>query len=147
MKRHIFPTLLLGSGLLGAVVSLVHPFGAVKAQHAGEPLLEGAIINPIVMATIERSCQNCHSQKTEWPWYSYVAPASWMVEHDVRQARSHMDLSLWNDYDARKQTILAELGAVVLNRKMPLPQYTWLHPDAKLSDAASIGFSRSRYLA
>jgi heme-binding protein len=136
MKRHMVSTLLLGSGLLGAAASLTHPFGAVKAQHTGKPLLEGAVVSPIVMATIQRSCGNCHSEKTEWPWYSYVAPASWMVERDVRQARSHMDLSLWNNYDdARKQEILAELAAVVRNRKMPLPRYTLLHTDAKLSDA------------
>ena len=136
MKKHFVRKLLFGSGLLGVAASLVHPFGTVKIQPAGKPLFEGEPVDPVVMATIQRSCRNCHSDKTEWPWYSYVAPMSWMVEHDVRRGRSHLDLSRWNEYDnARKQAILAQLAAVVRNRKMPLPQYTLLHPEAKLSDA------------
>src|SRR5438067_2191860 len=93
MKKHFVRKLLFRSGLLGVAASLVHPFGTVKTQPAGRPLFESALVDPVVLATIQRSCQNCHSDKTEWPWYSYVAPMSWMVEHDVRLGRSHVDLS------------------------------------------------------
>jgi hypothetical protein len=83
---------------------------------------------------MERSCQNCHSEKTDWPWYSYVAPVSWLVESDVHRARSHMNLSGWDQYSLEgKQDHLAELAAAVRSRQMPPPRYTLMHRNAKLS--------------
>jgi hypothetical protein len=46
-----------------------------------------------------RSCMDCHSNKTAWPWYSYVAPVSWLVESDVRRGKDRMNLSDWERYD------------------------------------------------
>ena len=84
----------------------------------------------------KRSCQNCHSEKTEWPWYSYVAPMSWMIENDVQRGRSHMNLSRWNGYNPeQQQEILSKMSVLVRNRAMPLPRYLLLHPGSKLSDA------------
>ena len=115
---------------------LVHPFGAIKAQRSDKTLLLDSSFDPQVLKTIERSCQNCHSEKTEWPWYSYVAPLSWMIENDVKQARSHMNLSRWNGYNAeQQQEILSKMSVLVRNRAMPLPRYLLLHPESKLSDA------------
>jgi hypothetical protein len=115
---------------------LVHPNGAVKATKSANPLLAGSDIDPINLGVIERSCQNCHSEKTEWPWYSHIAPMSWLVEKDVIQAREHMNLSHWDQYSVRqKQEILARVGAVIRSRHMPPGRYTMIHPDAKLSDA------------
>jgi hypothetical protein len=73
---------------------LVHPFGPVKAAKSAHPLLAGTDIDPAIFRVLERSCQNCHSEKTEWPWYSYIAPMSWLVEGDVSQARSHVNLPI-----------------------------------------------------
>jgi hypothetical protein len=125
-----------GTGLLGLASVFVHPFGAVKAHASNTPLLAGAPVDPSVVRIIERSCQNCHSERTEWPWYSYVAPMSWLVENDVWQGRSHMNLSHWDEYNLEKQQeILTKLSAMVRSRQMPLPRYLQLHPSAKLSDA------------
>jgi hypothetical protein len=61
---------------------------------------------------------------------------SWLIENDVRNGRSHMNLSHWDEYTLEKQQeILTELSAVVRSRRMPLPRYLQLHPGAKLSDA------------
>ena len=67
------------TALLG-LASFVHPFGAVKPRSSNAPLLAGASLDPAVVRIIERSCQNCHSERTDWPWYSYVAPMSWLIE-------------------------------------------------------------------
>jgi hypothetical protein len=86
------------------------------------------------MDIVSRSCQNCHSEKTAWPLYSYVAPMSWMIEKDVHDARSHMNLSRWRDYDAdQRQQILSEIGSLVRNHGMPPQRYLLLHPEAQLS--------------
>ena len=136
LKKSLPAILIIGASLLGLVSLLAHPFGAAKIPASSKPLLAGAPVDPGVMQIVERSCQSCHSEKTEWPWYSYVAPMSWLIEKDVNQARSHMNLSHWDEYTMEKQQeILAELSAVVRNRQMPLPRYTRLHPEARLSDS------------
>lgn len=112
----------------------VHPFGKVKTGAAKKMLLQGTQVETPVMNTLERSCSNCHSDQTFWPWYSYVAPASWLVEKDVHDGREHFNMSLWNEYTDRDRIrILTEISVMVRNHEMPLPRYTLLHPDAKLT--------------
>ena len=136
MKKRFGSIVLLGFTLLTASSVLVHPFGAIKAQGSSKPLLLDATFDPQIEKIVERSCQNCHSDRTEWPWFSYLAPISWMIENDVQRGRSHMNLSHWNGYSPEKQQkILAEMSMLVRNRAMPLPRYLLLHPEAKLSDA------------
>ena len=66
---------------------------------------------------------------------------SWMVEKDVRDARSHMNLSRWNDYDSEHRIqILAEIGSLVRNHQMPPQRYLLLHPEARLSDTETDQF-------
>ena len=136
LKKSLPVILIIGVSLLGLASLFAHPFGAAKIPASSKPLLAGAPVDPAVMQIVERSCQSCHSEKTDWPWYSYVAPMSWLIEKDVNQARSHMNLSHWDEYTIEKQQeILAELSSVVRNKQMPLPRYTMLHPEAKLSDS------------
>jgi hypothetical protein len=140
LKKRLRLLMLSGAGLLGVSSVLVHPFGGIKAQRSDKPLLLDSTFDPQVVRTLEKSCQNCHSEKTEWPWYSYVAPMSWMIENDVQMGRSHMNLSHWNGYNPeQQQEILSKMSVLVKNRAMPLPRYLLLHPEAKLSDA-EIGY-------
>jgi hypothetical protein len=91
--------------------------------------------NP-VRAVLERSCYDCHSHATRWPWYSWVAPASWLVARDVREAREHLNLSTWGRYDREQRAEHREQIAEVLEEgEMPPWFYLPLHPDARLSDA------------
>jgi hypothetical protein len=135
LKRQL--RLFVLSGALVAIpAAFVHPFGALKAQRSDRPLLLDASFDPLVVRILERSCQNCHSERTAWPWYSYVPPMSWMIESDVARGRGHMNLSRWNGYPPeRQQEILSEMSNLVRNRVMPLPRYLLLHPEARLSDA------------
>ena len=136
LKKSLPALLIIGASLLGFVSLLAHPFGEAKVPVSSNPLLAGAPVDPGVVQILERSCQSCHSEKTDWPWYSYVAPMSWLIEKDVDQGRSHMNLSHWNEYSIeQQQEILAKLSAVVRNRQMPLPRYTMLHPEARLSNS------------
>src|SRR4051794_5211726 len=121
------------AGLLGVAAGFVHPFGPIKARHSNEPLFAGAEATLEVSRVFGRACQNCHSERTGWPWYSYVPPLSWLIENDVYQARNHMNFSRWRDYTLDQQVeILTKLGAEVRGHQMPLPRYVFLHPEAKL---------------
>ena len=105
------------------------------AKNAPEAILAGTRIDPTVLKIIRTSCQNCHSANTQWPWYSHLAPLSWMLERDVHEARTQMDLSRWDDYDPReKMRLLATIGSVVRNHIMPPRRYTAIHAEAKLTE-------------
>ncbi len=87
-----------------------------------------------VKAVFERSCKNCHSDETAWPWYGYVAPVSWVLAHDVHQARKMMNLSEWGSYSAkRKEDRLEEICEQVTNGDMPDRKYAIFHRSARLT--------------
>ena len=92
-------------------------------------------LDPKIAAILDRSCNDCHSNKTRWPWYSNVAPVSWFVIDHVNEARRDLNFSEWGKYssdDRRGQ--LGQLCELVTEGWMPLSSYTPLHPNAKLSD-------------
>jgi len=114
----------------------VHPFGPVRQQRS-TALLPGVQWDDARALTLfERACQNCHSQRTEWPLYSYLPLVSWALEKDVAEARQHMDLSRWDRYSIEeKRDLLTRIGAEIRNHQMPLSRYLLLHPEARLSEA------------
>ena len=123
--------------ILAAAVIVTSAFTLPRSSaDSTAPLLAGARVDPIVMATIERSCRDCHSDATRYPWYSYVAPVSFLIQRDVRRGRARMNLSQWGQYSLiRRERYLSEIANQVKDRDMPLPIYTWMHRSAKLSDA------------
>jgi hypothetical protein len=89
-----------------------------------------------VMQVIEHSCYDCHSNFTHWPWYSNIAPVSWLVANDVSEGRDHMNFSEWDKNNITDHiSFLDDICKEVKKGDMPLGKYTILHPDAKLSDA------------
>jgi len=129
---------LIAAGIAAVVAvggSLIHPFGMPGVPGSDHAILREAQIDPGTLAMFQRACQNCHSQNTEWPWYSHVAPISWFLARDVQQARLHMNLSRWQDYAMEDRVrLLSEIGSAVRNGAMPLPRYLMLHPEARLTD-------------
>ena len=117
----------------------VHPLPHQASDRAGAPLLQGANVPPSVTDVFAHACVNCHSEKTRWPWYSRVAPVSWLVESDVKHAREHLNLSRWNGLEAADQRLLlTAIATVIENREMPPHKYLVLHPEAKLSAEDSV---------
>lgn len=84
-----------------------------------------------VKAIFQKSCYDCHSNETEWPWYSYVAPVSWLVSHDVKEGREHLNFSEW-DQHADDPELREEIFEEIDEGEMPMSIYLVLHPDAKL---------------
>ena len=93
-------------------------------------------MTPEVAAIFNRSCVDCHSNKTVWPWYSHVAPVSWLLAGDVSSGRRMMNLSEWGRLDQdRQDKKLRQICDEVTDGAMPLWFYTPLHPSSKLSPA------------
>ncbi len=92
-----------------------------------------------VKEILDRSCRDCHSHATEWPWYSYIAPASWLVARDVHKARGIMNFSEWSEEAGMKLEkavgLLMASCAGVQERRMPKPEYVLLHSRAQLSES------------
>jgi Haem-binding domain len=79
----------------------------------GKPLFQGAQIDGQTRALFQRACQNCHSENVQWPWYSRIPPASWMVRQDVDDARGHVNFSNWNSYGPDEQEdLLTRISSV-----------------------------------
>ena len=90
------------------------------------------VIDPQVGAILDRSCQDCHSSRTIWPWYSHVAPVSWVVSKHVSDGREIFDFSDWANqpHDEGERMLICD---AVSDGRMPLPGYTLIHRNAKLS--------------
>ena len=95
-----------------------------------------AAVNPpaAVAASLRAACYDCHSHETQWPLYSRITPASWLVISDVNEGRRHLDLSEWPDDPARAAKKLDRINEEVDYRNMPPKKYTLLHPDARLTE-------------
>ena len=86
-----------------------------------------------VRRILRNACYDCHSHETRWPWYSRVAPISWLVAHDVSQAREQLNFSAWNRYDERdRRKKLEEAWEEVEEGEMPLWYYVPFHAEARL---------------
>ena len=83
---------------------------------------------------LERSCYDCHSNQTRWPWYASVAPVSWLVARDVDRGRHELNFSAWDGYSTVKKAKRArEVVKMVEKREMPLWLYLGLHPRARVT--------------
>jgi len=91
-------------------------------------------VDRAVASVFQRSCNDCHSHRTVWPWYSRVAPVSWLVVSDVNQGRKVLNLSEWAGYRTEEQQKqLSEICKEVSEGEMPGVSYTLMHRHAKLS--------------
>lgn len=118
----------LAAGAIALLAQLV-PYGR---DHSNPPEVTAARwSDPGAEQIFRDSCGDCHSNSTEWRWYASVAPASWLVQHDVDGGREHLNLSRWD----LPQPDLGEVSGAIRSGEMPPLQYTLAHPSARLDDA------------
>jgi len=122
--------------VLLVVAQVVRPDMTLPNSDPAHSIERAVPVSPEVDAILKRSCYDCHSSKTRWPWYAKVAPSSWLLARDVREARKELSFSEFATYTPRKQyRKLEEACDQVKEGDMPLWFYLPLHPAAKLSDA------------
>jgi len=122
-------------GLVGLAVTMgllvliqAVPYGR---NHANPPTRnEPTWDSPRTRQLAVRACYDCHSNETNWPWYSNVAPVSWLVQKDVEQGREEVNFSEWG----RRRQEAEDAAETLIDSEMPPFGYTWLHPTARLSD-------------
>lgn len=115
-------------------IQFVRPARTNPPVDASQTIQAHTQMTPQVAAILERSCRDCHSNKTVWPWYTNVAPVSWFVINHVNDARRIMNLSEWGRLEQhRQEKKLLQICDEVSDGAMPLSSYTPLHPGSKLS--------------
>jgi hypothetical protein len=89
-----------------------------------------------LVGVLDRSCNACHSNSTVWPWYTEIAPVSWIAVNGVERARQSVNFSEWGRYSRaqRRQLLQASCVAATTGR-MPGDFFTSLEPRARLSAA------------
>ncbi len=118
------------------LIQLYRPERFTTAEVTENHITKKLNVPPDVEKILKRSCFDCHSNHTVWPWYSNVAPMSWLVVDDVKSGRSKMNFSEWGKMSVSKQEIkLDKICEEITEGEMPLKQYLMIHKDAELSQA------------
>lgn len=122
------------------IVAVAIQFIPYGKDHSNPPVVaEPQWDSPKTKALFIRACADCHSHETKWPWYSNIAPISWLTQYDVKEGREHFNVSMWgvqkkNDGDEAKEEF--EEG------EMPPWFYMIAHPEAKLSESEAKVFMK-----
>jgi len=127
--------LLISLVCLFILIQLKRPARTNPAVDESQTIEAHTQMPPQVKDILDRSCRDCHSNKTEWPWYTNVAPLSWWITDHVNQGRKQLNLSEWGKLDKdRQDKKLRQICDEVEDGAMPLPSYLPMHPKAKLSE-------------
>jgi hypothetical protein len=128
MKKKVIIWTVAAIVLFGLLIQLI----PLPGRGNNPPVLsEPKWDNPQSAALVKRACYDCHSNQTVWPWYSYVAPVSWLVYHDTMEGRSNLNFSEWNSPQLRS----GEMIQAIQSGKMPPAVYLPMHPSAQLTSA------------
>ena len=115
--------------LLSAVAIQFIPYGK---DHTNPPVMsEVQWDSPRTQELFNRACADCHSNETKYPWYSKIAPVSWLIAHDIEEGREKMNVSMIGVQPKNK---LKDAADEVKEGEMPIPPYLIAHPEARLSD-------------
>jgi hypothetical protein len=97
-------------------------------------IIFSSLVNEEILGIIKISCFDCHSNQTHFPWYSKLAPSSWLLAGHIEKGRNQLNFSAWESYNKRKKIgMLEAINEVVTSGEMPLKSYTLIHRDARLS--------------
>ena len=107
----------------------------VTCSRTNPAIVAQAPVSPEVSGLLRKACFDCHSNESVWPWYSRVAPVSWLVWSDVTEGRDHLNFSEWPSEPAKQRKHLKRIRDEIQGGDMPLWFYLPLHSAARLSSA------------
>ena len=91
-----------------------------------------SLITEPVLEQLRKSCFDCHSDQVDFPWYSKIAPSSWLLADHINEGKSHLNFSEWEVYSNREKIgLLDDIKDEVSSGEMPLKSYLLIHRDAK----------------
>ncbi len=109
---------------------------STKPVDASKDLISLTIPNAEVTQLLKTACYDCHSNQPTFPWYTNIAPVSWWIKHHIDEGSHQLNFSEWGTYELkRKNHKLDECVEMLEKYEMPMSSYTWMHQEAKLTDA------------
>ena len=134
----------LGAVLMAFVLVLVLaqlvPYGR---DHTNPP--DGTLASfdsPVTRDLARRACFDCHSNRTRWPWYASIAPASWRISHHVAEGREKLNFTAFDPTAEKVAEAAGEAGETVTRRTMPPRDYLLMHPEARLTPEESAALAK-----
>jgi hypothetical protein len=125
---------ILGVAVVVAGMLLINPSRPGPADPGGTDLLATNSPPAEIVSMLKSACYDCHSDETKWPWYARVAPVSWWLVDHVNEGRAELTFSDWPHDDPRRAAKKwRSIASNVESAEMPLPSYTWGHPEARLT--------------
>jgi len=110
----------------------------ITIQRTNPPLKGDLAAPPHIKTLLRRACYDCHSNETRWPWYTYIAPVSWLIVHDVERGRQELNFSEWGSYYFATQIRkLQWMGRALREENMPPWTYRIFHPGTGLTQRDS----------
>lgn len=87
-----------------------------------------------IMNILENSCYDCHSNNTNYPWYSHIQPIRLIMDNHIKEGKKKLNFSEFSNYsNRRKKNKLKTMAEQIKKKKMPLPSYLWMHPEATIN--------------
>ena len=135
MNRTRVKWTLIVLAILLVLIEVIQPKRTNPPVIASRSLEAHVAVPEPVQTVLKRSCYDCHSNATVWPWYSHIAPVSWLVVDDVNTGRGHINFQDWeaqvNESEGKEH--LGLICKEIRNRAMPLFSYRLMHKDSHLS--------------
>ncbi|WP_223600735.1 heme-binding domain-containing protein [Chryseobacterium sp. GVT01B] len=128
--------ILLGFVLIFLLIQIIQPVRNIDyGQVPSTDISKVYKLPENVQSVLRNSCYDCHSNSTHYPFYSYIQPLSYYLEKHIKNGKEELNFNEWGSYSHRKQTNkLESIVNQIQQKKMPLTSYTYLHPEAKLSE-------------
>ena len=134
MKRRVFRSVLIAACALSLGIQLIRPARTNPPTDPARTLKARVRVPDDVAQILDRACRDCHSHDTTWPWYSNVAPVSWLLIDHVNHGRSHLNFSDWASYSTSEaDKRITEICKQAREGEMPMTSYLWMHAEARLT--------------
>ncbi len=135
-KRLTKRNILIGIVLLLLLIQLFRIDKTTKPVNPAIDFIALTSPNADLENILKVACYDCHSNQPRFPWYTNIAPVSWWIKHHIDEGSHHLNFSEWGTYtEKRKNHKLEECVEMIEEGEMPMDSYTWMHKEAKLTDA------------
>lgn len=126
--------ILIGLVIVLVILQFIRPEGNISTTTSANDIRVTHAVPANVLSVLKRACYDCHSNNTNYPWYTNIQPVGWWMQHHVNEGKEELNFSEFGTYSAKKAAHkLEETAEMVEEKEMPLESYIWIHKDAKLS--------------
>lgn len=128
--------ILMALGLILVVIQFIRPAKNIGTVEGPTDITHTVAVAPDVQNILQKACNDCHSNHTEYPWYYNIQPVAWWLANHVNDGKRHLNFSEFNTYKSkRKLKKLKEVKEEVEDGEMPMDSYLWMHGNAKLTES------------